>query len=247
MIVADTPAQMSRLSERHLGPAVEWEPDREGETLLISEGEIFAVVGGRGTDRDHWVASLALTVRRAAASAEPQARGGLGSRSPDGPVALVPWMTILENVLLGVREAHQDWSNGECRNLAGVYLACVGLADLFHKRPAELSPSLRQRVGMARAFALDATLVVLEEPCRARTLADRIVLEQGLLRLRACDRKAIVLATSELTVALGVADRILLLSASGDETPARLFVVQPSRTLHEVAEPRDFIDVKPPI
>src|SRR6185436_4805909 len=92
----------------------------------------------------------------------------VNSAGPDRGVVfqapcLLPWMTAMENVLLGVDQVFYTASRAERRQIAEYYLTVVGLAEALHKRPAELSQGMRQRVGIARAFALAPKMLLLDE------------------------------------------------------------------------------------
>ena len=117
----------------------------------------------------------------------------LAGREIDGPgpdrgvvfqsPCLLPWLTALENVLLGVDQVFARTPGARARGIADHYLELVGLGDAGHKRPAELSPGMRQRVGLARAFALSPKMLLLDEPFGMLDSLTRFELQDVLLEL----------------------------------------------------------------
>ncbi len=77
---------------------------------------------------------------------------------------LLPWMTAVENVLLGVEQVYPQARPQERRDIVEHYLGVVGLGDSMHRKPDELSQGMRQRVGIARAFALTPNMLLHDEP-----------------------------------------------------------------------------------
>jgi nitrate/nitrite transport system ATP-binding protein len=126
---------------------------------------------------------------------------------------LLPWMTALDNVMLGVNRAHARMSKADRRNLAAHYLELVGLADALHKRPAELSGGMRQRVGIARAFALTPKMLLLDEPFGMLDSLTRFELQQVLIDLWAKHRKTALMVTHDVDEALFLSDRIVMMTS----------------------------------
>src|SRR5207244_2188551 len=96
---------------------------------------------------------------------------------------LFPWMNALENVLIAVEARHPDLGDRPRRSIAREQLELVGLGDDIFKRPSELSAGMRQRVGLARAFALSPKLLLLDEPFGMLDSLTRLELEDILLEL----------------------------------------------------------------
>jgi len=91
------------------------------------------------------------------------------SAGPDRAVvfqnpSLLPWMSVRENIALGVDRVYPKASRAERADIVSYYLSRVGLADAMDKRASELSNGMKQRVGIARAFALSPKLLLLDEP-----------------------------------------------------------------------------------
>jgi nitrate ABC transporter ATP-binding subunit len=125
---------------------------------------------------------------------------------------LLPWLTAFENVMLGVDQVFYTASRQERRQITEYYLSVVGLADAMHKRPAELSQGMRQRVGIARAFALSPRLLLLDEPFGMLDSLTRMELQQILIELWRRDRKTALMVTHDVDEALFLSDRIVMMT-----------------------------------
>jgi nitrate/nitrite transport system ATP-binding protein len=103
-------------------------------------------------------------------------------------------------------------SREERRQIAEYYLTVVGLADAMHKRPAELSQGMRQRVGIARAFALSPKMLLLDEPFGMLDSLTRFELQQVLLDLWNRNRLTALMVTHDVDEALFLSDRIVMMT-----------------------------------
>jgi ABC-type nitrate/sulfonate/bicarbonate transport system ATPase subunit len=121
-------------------------------------------------------------------------------------------MTALENVALGVDQVYSRRPRKERREIAAHYLDLVGLGDALHKKPAELSGGMRQRVGLARAFALDPKVLLLDEPFGSLDALTRLELQQVLLDLWAQNRKTALMVTHDVDEALFLSDRVAMMT-----------------------------------
>ena len=184
--------------------------------LALAEGEFVCLIGHSGCGKSTVLSMIAglnsITsgwifldneeVRR------PGPDRGVVFQSP----CLLPWMTAFDNVMLGINQVHTKLPARERKELAAHYLRLVGLADAMHKKSAELSGGMRQRVGIARAFALHPKMLLLDEPFGMLDSLTRFELQQALIDLWSQDRKTALMVTHDVDEALFLADRIVMMT-----------------------------------
>ena len=184
--------------------------------LHIQKGEFVSLIGHSGCGKSTVLAMLA-------GLSEPTGGGiilagkELRGAGPDRGVVfqspcLLPWLTAYDNVRLGVDQVYFTASREERRHIIEYYLSVVGLGDAMHKRPAELSQGMRQRVGIARAFALSPKLLLLDEPFGMLDSLTRMELQQVLLELWRKNRKTALMVTHDVDEALFLSDRIVMMT-----------------------------------
>lgn len=184
--------------------------------LTVAEGEFVSVIGHSGCGKSTVLSMIAGLV--------PKSSGGmiLAGREVDGPGPdrgmvfqspnLLPWLSALDNVKLGVDQVKPGLPAAKRREIARHHLELVGLGDAVHKRPAELSAGMRQRVGLARAFALDPKVLLLDEPFGMLDSLTRFELQDVLLDLWARDKKTALMVTHDVDEALYVSDRVVMMT-----------------------------------
>jgi NitT/TauT family transport system ATP-binding protein len=124
--------------------------------------------------------------------------------------ALMPWATVLRNVAFGLEL--RGVGRSEREGVARRYIGQVGLAGFEDKYPHELSGGMRQRVGLARALAVDADVLLMDEPFSAVDEQTRRKFQEDLLALVAQERKTFIFVTHSIEEAVYVSDRIVLLA-----------------------------------
>jgi nitrate ABC transporter ATP-binding subunit len=184
--------------------------------LMVREGEFVSIIGHSGCGKS--------TVLSMVAGLNPLSAGGIivAGREIDGPgpdrgvvfqaPSLLPWMTALENVLLGIEQVQPKATRAERCAVAEHYLNLVGLGDATSKYPVELSQGMRQRVGLARAFALNPKVLLLDEPFGMLDSITRIELQDVLMQLWAEDHKTALMVTHDVDEALFLSDRIVMMT-----------------------------------
>ncbi len=126
--------------------------------------------------------------------------------------SLLPWMTSLDNVLLAVRQAHLQLTDGQQREVAMKYLGLVGVEEFASQLPAELSQGTQQRVSLARALSLEPRFLLLDEPFGMLDSMTRFELQDLVLELWEQDRRTVLLVTHDIDEALYLSDRIVLMT-----------------------------------
>lgn len=184
--------------------------------LKIRKGEFIALIGHSGCGKS--------TVLSMIAGLNSISEGGIimdgkeiTGPGPDRGVVfqspcLLPWMTAFENVMLGVNQVYFHISRAERRQIAEHYMCRVGLKDALHKRPADLSQGMRQRCGIARAFALNPKVLLLDEPFGMLDQLTKYELQEVLLDLWGKDQKTAIMVTHDVDEAIFLADRVVMMT-----------------------------------
>jgi len=124
--------------------------------------------------------------------------------------ALLPWATVLRNVGFGLELTHHP--KAEREEKARHYIQQVGLSGFESKFPHELSGGMRQRVGLARAMAVNADVLLMDEPFSAVDEQTRRKFQEDLLHLLSAEKKSVIFVTHSIEEAVYVSDRIVILS-----------------------------------
>ncbi|WP_197038163.1 MULTISPECIES: ABC transporter ATP-binding protein [Actinomycetes] len=148
--------------------------------------------------------------------------------------ALLPWRTAVQNVALPLR--YRGKSRKEADNTAREWLDRVGLTKFADSYPSQLSGGMRKRVAIAATLAYQPSIILMDEPFSALDVQTRMIMEDDLLNLWATYRPAVLFITHDLEEAVGLSDRVVVMSAS------------PGRVIgdHQVPleRPRDLLDVR---
>jgi nitrate ABC transporter ATP-binding subunit len=213
--------------------------------LRVSEGEFVCIIGHSGCGKST-VLSITMGLNEASeggvivAGKEVVGPGldrGVVFQSP----ALLPWLTARENVLLAVEQVNKGGSRQKSKEIADKFLALVGLNDIADSYPEELSAGMRQRVGIARAFALEPKVLLLDEPFSLLDVITRMELQDELMRLWETERKTVLMVTHDVDEALLLADRIVMMTNGPAATVGEIVSVtfaRPRERLTIVDDPR---------
>lgn len=127
--------------------------------------------------------------------------------------SLLPWMSALENVLLGVKQVFPHGSKKQQLDICKYYLSKVGLENSFDKKATELSQGMQQRVGIARAFALQPKILLLDEPFGMLDSLTRSELQDVLLEIWEKEKITAIQITHDVDEAIFLANRIIMMTS----------------------------------
>jgi nitrate/nitrite transport system ATP-binding protein len=126
--------------------------------------------------------------------------------------ALLPWRTVMGNVAYAVSSKWRRWSAAQVRSQAQKYIDLVGLSGAEHKRPAELSGGMKQRVGIARALSIAPKIMLMDEPFSALDALTRGTLQDEVRRICQETGQTAFMITHDVDEAIYLADRIVLMT-----------------------------------
>lgn len=213
--------------------------------LQVRKGEFIALIGHSGCGKStvlSMIAGLADITEGGIVLAGKEIVGagpdrGVVFQSP----CLLPWLTAFDNVMLGVNQAYYTAGRHERRQIAEYYLALVGLGESMHKRASELSQGMRQRCGIARAFALSPKMLLLDEPFGMLDNLTKMELQDVLLDLWQRDQKTALIVTHDVDEALYLADRIVMMTDGPEATVGDIFEVNFPRPRNRKALLEDLV------
>lgn len=183
-------------------------------SFCVNEGEFVAVVGPSGCGKSTLLSIIAGLL--------PPGSGTISFNSPDGSIHyprigymlqhdhLFEWRSVYKNVILGLEINHM--LTEERLDYVGRLLMDYGLEQFKDKRPGELSGGMKQRAALIRTLALDPQLLLLDEPFSALDYQTRLTVSADICRLIRRTGKTMLLVTHDLSEAISLADRVIVLS-----------------------------------
>jgi nitrate/nitrite transport system ATP-binding protein len=188
----------------------------DGFDLKMKKGEFISIIGHSGCGKS--------TVLSMTAGLNEISEGGiiLDNREIDGAgpdrgvvfqaPSLFPWLTAFENVMLGVDKVYPHADKYEREDIVEYYLTRVGLADAMYKKATDMSNGMRQRVGIARAFALSPKLLLLDEPFGMLDSLTRWELQEVLMEVWERTHVTAIVVTHDVDEAILLADRVVMMT-----------------------------------
>ena len=192
-------------------------------SFTIDKGEFVCVIGHSGCGK---TTILNVMAGLDSASAGDVIMDGKEIKGPSldrGVVfqghALMPWLTVRQNVAFAVKSRWPDWSRAQLNAQVEKFVQLVGLPHAIDRKPSELSGGMKQRVGIARAFSIEPKMLLLDEPFGALDALTRGTIQDELMSIVQDTHQTVFMITHDVDEAILLADRILLMS-NGAETPA---------------------------
>jgi nitrate/nitrite transport system ATP-binding protein len=214
----------------------------EDFNLMMKKGEFISLIGHSGCGKS--------TVLSMVAGLNEISGGGIvldgkevSTAGPDRAVvfqapSLFPWLTARENVAIGVDRVYPHASRAERDDITSYYLSRVGLGDAMNKPAAELSNGMKQRVGIARAFALSPKLLLLDEPFGMLDSLTRWELQEVLMEVWSRTQVTAICVTHDVDEAILLANRVVMMTNGPNARIGRIMEVDipPPRTRRALLE-----------
>jgi len=188
----------------------------ENANFTIEKGEFVCIIGHSGCGKS--------TIMNTLAGLDQPSEGVviMDDKEISGPslergvvfqnYSLLPWLSALDNVIFGVRARWPEWPAEKIKQHSRDYLSMVGLNGVENRKPSQLSSGMRQRVSIARAFATQPKLLLLDEPFGALDALTRGVIQDELVSICSKTQQTVFMITHDIDEAMLLADKILLMS-----------------------------------
>jgi nitrate ABC transporter ATP-binding subunit len=188
----------------------------ENVSLNVQQGEFICLIGHSGCGKStllNMVSGFAQPTH-----GEVRLRGNAITKpGPDRMVvfqgyALLPWLTVFENVYLAVNRVYGEKSTAEKTKIVKDHLAMVGLSEAADKKPPQISGGMKQRVAIARALSIRPEVLILDEPFGALDAITKEELQEELLKIWNEHRCTVLMITHDIDEALFLADRLVMMT-----------------------------------
>jgi len=206
-------------------------------SFTLDRGEFVCIIGHSGCGKTTILNVLAGLDQASAGHVFMDGREVAGPSLERGVVfqshALMPWLTVRRNIAFAVESRWPEWSRAQVDAHVRKFVDMVGLGAAIDKKPSELSGGMKQRVGIARAFAIQPRMLLLDEPFGALDALTRGTIQDELMGIVRETRQTVFMITHDVDEAILLADRILLMSNGHDTAEG----YAPGRIAEVVANP----------
>ena len=216
--------------------------------LTVAKGEFVALIGHSGCGKSTLL-NLIAGLTRPTQGALLCANREIAGPGPDRAMvfqnhSLLPWLTCFENIYLGVERVFGSTEKKpQLKQRTDDALALVGLTHATHKRPGEISGGMKQRVGIARALAMEPKVLLMDEPFGALDALTRAKLQDELLAIVQKTRSTVVMVTHDVDEAVLLSDKIVMMTNGPAATIGEVLSVNLPRPRNrvELAEDRHYV------
>ena len=190
-------------------------------SFTLDQGEFVCIIGHSGCGKTTILNVLAGLDTASAGHAFMDGREIAGPSLERGVVfqshALMPWLTVRQNIAFAVKSRWPEWKTPKVNVHVEKHVAMVGLMQAIDKKPSQLSGGMKQRVGIARAFAIQPKMLLLDEPFGALDALTRGTIQDELMTIVRQTQQTVFMITHDVDEAILLSDRILLMR-NGHET-----------------------------
>ncbi|MCC5858287.1 MAG: ABC transporter ATP-binding protein [Ectothiorhodospiraceae bacterium] len=191
-------------------------PVLEDVSLQVERGEYISIIGHSGCGKST-VLNIVAGLIPASSGHVILAGKEVNSPGPDRSLvfqnhSLLPWLTVYENVALAVNKVCRHMNKARRHEWILHNLEMVGMSHALHQRPAEISGGMKQRVGIARALAMEPKLLLLDEPFGALDALTRAHLQDEVMRIQAELNNTVLMITHDVDEAVLLSDRIVMMT-----------------------------------
>ena len=189
-------------------------------SFTLDKGEFVCIIGHSGCGKTTILNVLAGLDTATAGHVFMDGREVIGPSLERGVVfqshALMPWLTVRQNIAFAVKSRWPDWSATDTKAHVEKFVAMVGLTPALDKKPSQLSGGMKQRVGIARAFCIAPKMLLLDEPFGALDALTRGTIQDELMSIVRQTQQTVFMITHDVDEAILLADRILLMRNAFD-------------------------------
>jgi nitrate/nitrite transport system ATP-binding protein len=215
--MSDTFLKVENLARRYPAP-------KGGESLTVFEqvnfsiqkGEFVCIIGHSGCGKSTILNILAGLDEASEGVVIMDGREVAGPSRDRGVIfqnhSLLPWKSALKNIIFAVQARWPEWSKAQVLEHSLRYLDLVGLKGAENHKPSQLSGGMRQRVGIARAFAIQPKLLLMDEPFGALDALTRGIIQEELIQVWEKTHQTVFMITHDVDEAILLADRVLLMT-----------------------------------
>jgi nitrate/nitrite transport system ATP-binding protein len=207
--------QVQGLAKRYPGTTI-----FDNLNFVMEKGEFVCIIGHSGCGKTTILNVLAGLDEASGGTVIMDNREVAGPSLDRGVVfqghALMPWLSVMSNIAFAVKSRWPDWNRIQVQLHCQKFIDLVGLTGAEHKKPSQLSGGMKQRVGIARAFAIQPKMLLLDEPFGALDALTRGTIQDELVRICAATRQTVFMITHDVDESILLADRILLMSNGPD-------------------------------